>query len=362
MANQQKNENAAREHADYLLQLRTEFGQVDQGLTITNKLLQQEIDRVIKGGDGSKPIEIHRDNPMKLSTKLLIPIKEFPKVNFVGKLIGPGGANMKRLQHELGIRMAVYGRGSMRDKAKEEELRKEGGKKYGHLNDDLHVYMEINAPADQAYELMGRAISTIKPYFDPSYEDGNMPNMPHPQAEADPYGNGAVGRGRGRGRGAPLLAPGAPPLRGRPAAPAPRGAPPTRGRGVPARPAPQERAYAEDDYYGSPPAPRAAAPPAYAGYEADTSYEQDTYARPSRPPMSMMKQPRSVASEVQSFDYGHGSSGDTYEAPAQDTWERRDPYQSRTPTTRGRGGAGAAPDHRQHPYERPAARHPAPRY
>jgi hypothetical protein len=36
----------------------------------------------------------------------------------VGKLIGPGGANMKRLQHELGIRMAVYGRGSMRDKTK----------------------------------------------------------------------------------------------------------------------------------------------------------------------------------------------------------------------------------------------------
>ena len=49
----------------------------------------------------------------------------------------------------------------------EEELRKEGGKKYGHLNDDLHVYMEITAPAEQAYEMMGRAIATVKPYFDP---------------------------------------------------------------------------------------------------------------------------------------------------------------------------------------------------
>ena len=61
---------------------------------------------------------------MKLSTKLLIPNNELPKVNFVGKLIGPVGSNMKRLQAELGIRMAVYGRGSMRDKSKEEELRK----------------------------------------------------------------------------------------------------------------------------------------------------------------------------------------------------------------------------------------------
>ena len=33
-------QNAAKEHADYLVKLRTEFGQVDQSLTATNKLLQ----------------------------------------------------------------------------------------------------------------------------------------------------------------------------------------------------------------------------------------------------------------------------------------------------------------------------------
>lgn len=38
--NQQRNENAAKELQDYLMQLRTEFGQIDQSLTITNKLLQ----------------------------------------------------------------------------------------------------------------------------------------------------------------------------------------------------------------------------------------------------------------------------------------------------------------------------------
>lgn len=249
--------------------------------------------------------------------------------------------------------MAVYGRGSMRDKVKEEELRKEGGKKYGHLNDDLHVYIEISAPADQAYEMMGRAIATIKPYFDPNFEDGNMP-----QGEADPYGNGVGGRGRGamRGHGAPLLTPGAP-LRGRPAAPAPapRGAP--RGRAAPVRAAPaHERAYGDSDYYGSSAAPAAA--PAYSAYEADTSYEQETYRAPARDPYAASN--RQAASEVQSFDYGHGSSGDAYDAPAQDTWERRDPYQSRAPAARGRGASAA--DHRSHPYDRAAPRHAAPRY
>lgn len=260
---------------------------------------------------------------------------------------------MKRLQHELGVRMAVYGRGSMRDKSKEEELRKEGGKKYGHLNDDLHVFMEINAPADQAYEMMGRAIATIKPYFDPTFEDGNMP--PQAEGHADPYGNG-IGRGRGggRGRGAAPLLPSSGAMRGgrAPAPPAPRGAP--RGRAAPpARPA-VERGYGDADYYHGSSA--AAAAPAYSAYEAEASYE-DSYRAPARDPYAASS--RQAASEVQSFDYGHGSSSDAYDAPAQDTWERRDPYQSRAPAPR--GGRGAA-EHRSHPYERQAARHAAPRY
>jgi len=349
--NQQKYENAVKEMADYLVNLREEFGQVDQSLTITNKLLQQEIDRVIKGGDGTKRIEIHRGNPMKVSTKLLIPNKEFPKVNFVGKLIGPGGSNMKRLQAELGIRMAVYGRGSMRDKSKEEELRKEGGKKYGHLNDDLHVYLEVNAPADQAYEQMGRAIATIKPYFDPNYDDGSMAMG----GEMDPYSNGA-GRGRGggpRGRGGPLL-----PSRGRPAMPAPRGAPRGRGAPPPRSSSYEPRAYAEEDYYGGAAAAAPAVPAArnassYGGYDAEPVYDE-SYRAPARDSYGAAAS-RQQASEVQSFDYGHGSSGDAYDSQTQDTWERRDPYQQ--PAARAsRGGQPSSSAHRSHPYERTASR------
>ena len=45
-------------------------------------------------------------------------------------------------------------------------MRKEGGK-YAHLNDNLHVFIECNAPIDQAYERIGRAIAAVRPYFDP---------------------------------------------------------------------------------------------------------------------------------------------------------------------------------------------------
>ena len=43
--------------------------------------------------------------------------------NFVGKLLGPKGNSLKRLQEETLTKMAVLGKGSMRDKAKEEEMR-----------------------------------------------------------------------------------------------------------------------------------------------------------------------------------------------------------------------------------------------
>ncbi len=45
----------------------------------------------------------------------------FPHVsqfNFVGKLLGPRGNSMKRLQEETGVKMSILGKGSMRDKDK----------------------------------------------------------------------------------------------------------------------------------------------------------------------------------------------------------------------------------------------------
>lgn len=38
--------------------------------------------------------------------------------NFVGKLLGPRGNSMKRLQEETGVKMSILGKGSMRDKSK----------------------------------------------------------------------------------------------------------------------------------------------------------------------------------------------------------------------------------------------------
>jgi len=40
------------------------------------------------------------------------------QANFVGKIVGPGGATINSLHEETGCRLAVFGRGSIRDKSK----------------------------------------------------------------------------------------------------------------------------------------------------------------------------------------------------------------------------------------------------
>jgi KH domain-containing RNA-binding signal transduction-associated protein 3 len=50
-------------------------------------------------------------------------------------LLGPNGNSFRRLQEETMCKMAILGRGSMKDKQREEELRNSLDPKYAHLNE-----------------------------------------------------------------------------------------------------------------------------------------------------------------------------------------------------------------------------------
>lgn len=46
-------------------------------------------------------------------------------------------------------------------------MRKSGEAKYFHLNDDLHVLIEVFAPPAEAYARMGHALEEIKKFLIP---------------------------------------------------------------------------------------------------------------------------------------------------------------------------------------------------
>lgn len=53
--------------------------------------------------------------PVKTLEKLYIPIKQYPDINFVGLLLGPRGNTLRQLQEDSGAKLAIRGKGSVKD-------------------------------------------------------------------------------------------------------------------------------------------------------------------------------------------------------------------------------------------------------
>ncbi len=65
----------------------------------------------------------------------------------VGRLLGPKGMVLKGIQRETNTRISILGRGSIKDRKKEEELRNSTDALFHHLKDDLHVQIEGLPPS-----------------------------------------------------------------------------------------------------------------------------------------------------------------------------------------------------------------------
>lgn len=100
----------------------------------TISLLDYEINRL---STQTKPIVTQ---PIKLTEILYIPADIYPNYNFIGKILGPRGNYLKRLEKETNCKILIRGKGSMRDKELENSLKGKPG--YEHLNYGLHVYIE----------------------------------------------------------------------------------------------------------------------------------------------------------------------------------------------------------------------------
>lgn len=91
--------------------------------------------------------------------------------NFVGKLLGPKGNSLRRLQDDTLCKMAIMGRGSMKDRVREENFRQSLDPKYGHLNDDLHVEISALAPPAEAHARIAYALAEVRKYLIPDSND-----------------------------------------------------------------------------------------------------------------------------------------------------------------------------------------------
>ncbi|KAG9143937.1 hypothetical protein Leryth_016131 [Lithospermum erythrorhizon] len=75
-----------------------------------------------------------------------VPVEQYPNFNFVGRLLGPRGNSLKRVEAITECRVLIRGRGSIKDPIKEEMMRGKPG--YEHLNEPLHVLVEAEFPVE----------------------------------------------------------------------------------------------------------------------------------------------------------------------------------------------------------------------
>lgn len=114
---------------------------------------------------------VYREKPLRVVQKVYVPVHEHPKFNFVGKILGPKGNTLRRLQEETYCKMVILGKGSMRDRMKEEELRSLNDPKYGHLHKELHIEVSTIAPPSEAYARIAYALTEVRKYLIPDMND-----------------------------------------------------------------------------------------------------------------------------------------------------------------------------------------------
>lgn len=98
--------------------------------------------------------------------KVMVPVKSHPEYNFVGRILGPRGMTAKQLESVTGCKIMVRGKGSMRDKKKEEMNRDKPN--WEHLKEELHVLIQCEDTANRCDVKIKRAKEEVAKLLVPS--------------------------------------------------------------------------------------------------------------------------------------------------------------------------------------------------
>ncbi|KAJ6758279.1 RNA-BINDING PROTEIN RELATED [Salix koriyanagi] len=134
---------------------------------------------------------------VKKILRLDIPVDSYPNFNFVGRLLGPRGNSLKRVEASMGCRVYIRGKGSIKDPEKmliylkvqldspcfnrvfisflipkEESLRGRPG--YEHLSEQLHILIEAELPASVIDTRLRQAQEIIEELLKPVDECQDM--------------------------------------------------------------------------------------------------------------------------------------------------------------------------------------------
>lgn len=111
--------------------------------------VQSEMSPMLQQSPGRNWLGPHGNSSgllVKRTIRIDIPVDQYPTFNFVGRLLGPRGNSLKRVEASTDCRVLIRGRGSIKDPFKEDMMRGKPG--YEHLNEPLHILIEAELPME----------------------------------------------------------------------------------------------------------------------------------------------------------------------------------------------------------------------
>ncbi|XP_027355985.1 KH domain-containing protein At1g09660/At1g09670 isoform X3 [Abrus precatorius] len=103
---------------------------------------------------------------VKRVIRLDVPVDKYPnQYNFVGRILGPRGNSLKRVEAMTECRVYIRGCGSVKDSIKEEKLKDKPG--YEHLKEPLHVLVEAEFPEDIINSRLDHAVAILENLLKP---------------------------------------------------------------------------------------------------------------------------------------------------------------------------------------------------
>lgn len=146
------------------------------------------------------------DEVVTLSEKVFFPLNDYPGYNFIGKLLGPKGSNLKALVVSTKTKISILGKGSAKDKSKEEELSKSDDPEHAHYKEPLHVLVQVKAPKITAHRRISQALKELNYYMVPQRDERQEGEERPPMVDSR-----EILRAHGRDRPMPLVRVGVPP-------------------------------------------------------------------------------------------------------------------------------------------------------
>ncbi|CAH8623668.1 unnamed protein product [Heterobilharzia americana] len=154
-----------------------------------HSLAENELFR-LRGGIADS-FDLVSNKPVKVRAKIEIPQAQYPAINFVGKLLGPGGQTLRSVQESTKTKMAILGAGSLRDDAREKQLLSNGDPKYQHLKQKLHLQIDsLGAPSESCYRL-AHALSEVRKIMLPDQPESSTQSWTQPNETSPVIPRGA---------------------------------------------------------------------------------------------------------------------------------------------------------------------------